>query len=115
PAPEPGPRSAQSREIAVHARNLRRWALPVAATSVAAALVWAAPTSAAGQLTMLGADVSTAQRSQELGARYYDAAGNQRDPLDILRGVGVNYVRLRIWNNPPSGTNTLAKVAAYAQ
>src|SRR5215471_15881044 len=50
-------------------------------------------------LTMLGADVSSVQRALDLGAPYYDASGTKQDPLDILKGVGVNYVRLRIWNN----------------
>src|SRR4051794_27014360 len=64
---------------------------------------------------MLGADVSSVQRSLDLGAAYYDAAGARQNPLDILRGRGVNYVRLRIWNNPPSGYDTKAKVIAYAR
>ncbi|MCC8246148.1 glycoside hydrolase family 53 protein [Saccharothrix luteola] len=71
--------------------------------------------SAAGSLSMLGADVSTAQRALDLGAKYYDAAGTARDPLDILKGAGVNYVRLRVWNNPRSGYNNKAKVLAYAR
>ncbi|MEJ3746297.1 glycosyl hydrolase 53 family protein [Actinomycetes bacterium KLBMP 9797] len=77
-------------------------------------LAVAAPASAA-PLTMLGADVSTLQRANDLGARYYDASGAQRDALDILKGVGVNYVRLRVWNNPASGYNNKAKVLAYAR
>jgi arabinogalactan endo-1,4-beta-galactosidase len=66
-------------------------------------------------MTMLGADVSSVQRALDLGAPYYDAAGTRQDPLDILKGAGVNYVRLRIWNNPVSGYNNKAKVLAYAQ
>ncbi|MFE9746797.1 arabinogalactan endo-beta-1,4-galactanase [Saccharothrix saharensis] len=71
--------------------------------------------SAAGTLSMLGADVSTAQRALELGAKYYDASGVARDPLDILKAAGVNYIRLRVWNNPKSGYNNKAKVLAYAR
>ncbi|WP_308124873.1 glycosyl hydrolase 53 family protein [Streptomyces sp. NEAU-YJ-81] len=71
--------------------------------------------SAANALSMRGADVSTAQRALELGARYYDTNGNAKDPLDILKGAGVNYVRLRVWNNPASGYNNKAKVLAYAK
>src|SRR5881275_2791448 len=56
-----------------------------------------------------------AQRALDLGAKYYDASGTAKDPLDILKGVGVNYVRLRIWNNPASGYNNKAKVLAYAK
>lgn len=92
----------------------------VAVTLAAAAAVVAvgvvAPTSAtaASSLTMLGADVSSLQRSLDLGAKYYDAAGTAQDPLQILKSKGVNYVRLRIWNNPASGYNTKAKVLQQA-
>ncbi|MFE2757807.1 arabinogalactan endo-beta-1,4-galactanase [Actinosynnema sp. NPDC059335] len=71
--------------------------------------------SAAGTLGMLGADVSTAQRALDLGAKFYDGSGVARDPLDILKGVGVNYVRLRVWNNPRSGYNNKDKVLQYAR
>jgi len=72
-------------------------------------------TQQAVSLSMLGADVSTVQRALDLGASYYDAAGAKKDPLDILKGVGVNYVRLRIWNNPASGYNNKTKVLSYAK
>lgn len=71
--------------------------------------------SAASTLSMLGADVSSVQRALELGQKFYNASGTQQDPLDILKGVGVNYIRLRIWNNPGSGYNNKAKVLAYAK
>src|SRR5690349_1273955 len=88
-----------------------------------AALAVALPTAAlavpaqaqAATLSMRGADVSTLQRAADLGAKYYTAAGAAADPLDILKGAGVNYVRLRVWNNPASGYNNPAKVLAYAK
>jgi arabinogalactan endo-1,4-beta-galactosidase len=98
---------------------MHRWktrvALAIAAGALPATLAAAPSASAANSLTMLGADVSTVQRALDLGAAYYDAAGTKRDPLDILQGIGVNYVRLRIWNNPASGYNNKAKVLAYAK
>lgn len=66
-------------------------------------------------MTMLGADVSSVQRALDLGAPYYDASGTKKDPLDILKGAGANYVRLRLWNNPVSGYNNETKVLAYAK
>jgi len=71
--------------------------------------------AATSTLTMLGADVSSVQRALDLGAPYYDASGAKKDPLDILKGIGVNYVRLRLWNNPVSGYNNKTKVLAYAK
>ncbi|NUQ96088.1 MAG: arabinogalactan endo-1,4-beta-galactosidase [Streptomyces sp.] len=90
-------------------------ALTLPATLLTTSASASARVSAANSLSMLGADVSTAQRAQDLGAKYYDASGTARDPLDILKGLGVNYVRLRIWNNPASGYNNEAKVLQYAK
>lgn len=83
--------------------------LSVAPVDPALAVVPAAP------LSMLGADVSSLQRSLDLGAKYYDASGAQQDPLDVLKNAGVNYTRLRIWNNPVSGYNNEATVLKQAQ
>ncbi|MGJ6966717.1 glycoside hydrolase family 53 protein [Streptosporangium sp. G11] len=71
--------------------------------------------AAAATLTMRGVDISSVQRSLDLGATYYNASGTAANPLDILTGAGANYVRLRIWNNPASGYNNKAKVLAYAK
>jgi arabinogalactan endo-1,4-beta-galactosidase len=96
-------------------RTARAGLFLAAAILPATMLTPPAPALAANSLSMLGADVSTAQRALDLGAKYYDASGTARDPLDILKGAGVNYVRLRIWNNPASGYNNKAKVLAYAK
>lgn len=101
----PGPGRMRTLEVAL-----------LAVIALAAALLTVpAKASAANALSMRGADVSTAQRALDLGATYYDANGNAADPLDILKGAGVNYVRLRLWNNPASGYNNKAKVLAYAR
>ena len=89
-------------------------AVTVAVLAITAALA-ATPAQAAGTLTMRGADVSSLQRSLDLGAKYYNAAGSQQDPLDILKSAGANYMRLRIWNNPASGYNNKAKVLQQAR
>jgi arabinogalactan endo-1,4-beta-galactosidase len=72
-------------------------------------------TQEAAAMTMLGADMSSVQRTLDLGKRFYDAAGVQRDPLDIIKGIGANYVRLRVWVNPASGYNNKSKVITYAK
>ncbi|GAA2358792.1 glycoside hydrolase family 53 protein [Dactylosporangium salmoneum] len=94
----------------------RRVAAIIGAAAIGAALAVAnAAPAGAATITMRGADVSSLQRSLDLGAKYYNASGTAADPLDILKGVGVNYVRLRIWNNPASGYNNLAKVLVQAK
>jgi arabinogalactan endo-1,4-beta-galactosidase len=75
----------------------------------------ATPAHAASSLSMLGADVSSLQRAEDLGAKYYYANGTQGDPLQILKDNGVNYIRLRIWVNPASGYNNETKVLAFAK
>ncbi len=73
------------------------------------------PAMAASKLTMLGADVSSLQHGEDLGAKYYYANGTQGDPLQILKDNGVNYIRLRIWVNPKSGYNNETKVLQFAK
>jgi len=114
------PISIKGDRMTTHGRGRTAIGAPfMVAVAVLATLITVTPTGSAASsvssLSMLGADVSTGQRALDLGAEYVDANGNRADPLDILRGVGVNYVRLRIWNNPASGYNNKAKVLAYAR
>jgi len=48
---------------------------------------------------ILGADVSMLSQIELSGGRFYDY-GVERDCLEILRDHGVNWIRLRIWNDP---------------
>ncbi len=50
---------------------------------------------------ILGIDVSTYLEELEHGARYRDG-GCQIDPLDAFRENGVDYMRIRVWNDPKS-------------
>lgn len=92
-----------------------RAVLTAVALAVPAVLVAAPGAHAAATLSMRGADISSLQRSEDLGAKYYNAAGAAADARDILKSAGVNYMRLRIWNNPVSGYNNKAKVLAEAR
>ncbi len=47
----------------------------------------------------LGIDVSTYLEELEHGARYFKD-GIEIDPLDVFRDNGVEWVRIRLWNNP---------------
>ncbi|SFE77458.1 Arabinogalactan endo-1,4-beta-galactosidase [Paenibacillus algorifonticola] len=47
-----------------------------------------------------GVDISTLTAIEDNGGKYYDSNGVERDLLDILKDRGVNYVRLRVWNDP---------------
>lgn len=47
-----------------------------------------------------GADVSSLQAVENYGGKFYDFNGKEKDALKILKENGVNYLRLRIWNEP---------------
>lgn len=46
-----------------------------------------------------GADVSIMPELERNGAKFYDN-GIEQDGLTILKNHGVNWIRVRIWNNP---------------
>ena len=49
---------------------------------------------------ILGCDVSSLLAEEASGVKYYDESGNETDMLKTLAANGVNYVRVRIWNDP---------------
>jgi len=71
--------------------------------------------AAPAALPIRGADISSLQRAEELGAKYFDENGRQGDALQILQDHGVNAIRLRVWVNPANGCHTAARVAAFAR
>jgi arabinogalactan endo-1,4-beta-galactosidase len=54
-------------------------------------------------LSVLGADISSLNKSEDLGGVYRDAGGTEGDALLILREHGMNYARLRVWVDPADG------------
>lgn len=61
-----------------------------------------------------GADVSWLTEMEASGKKFYDASGKAGDCLSILKGLGVNAVRLRVWVNPADGWCNKADVVAKA-
>ncbi|GEN95744.1 glycoside hydrolase family 53 protein [Pediococcus ethanolidurans] len=47
-----------------------------------------------------GVDISSLQAELNAGVQFYDYDGKKQDILQTLEDSGVNYVRLRIWNDP---------------
>ncbi|MBE5890326.1 MAG: glycosyl hydrolase family 53 [Lachnospiraceae bacterium] len=47
-----------------------------------------------------GMDVSSVISEEAAGVKYYDEDGKEQDVFQILADSGVNYARIRIWNNP---------------
>ncbi len=54
-------------------------------------------------LSILGADISSLKKSEDLGGIYKDVSGTPTDALQILKDQGLNYARLRVWVNPADG------------
>ncbi len=54
-------------------------------------------------LSILGADISSLHKSEDMGGIYRDADGTEGDALEILRRHGLNYARLRVWVDPADG------------
>ena len=73
-----------------------------------------------------GVDVSSYVSLKNSGVKYYDFAGNELDDqgfFNLLAESGINYVRIRVWNNPydanangyGGGNNDLATAVRIGQ
>ena len=47
-----------------------------------------------------GMDASEVLSLENSGVKYYDYDGNEQDIFKTLADSGVNYIRLRVWNDP---------------
>jgi arabinogalactan endo-1,4-beta-galactosidase len=61
-----------------------------------------------------GADLSFTPQELAAGATFSDE-GRPGTPVTIMRSVGANYVRMRLWVDPPPGYNDLASDLALAR
>ncbi len=52
-----------------------------------------------------GVDVSTVLSLEESGVVFRDFSGQPADLFDVLAEAGVNWVRVRVWNQPYSSTD----------
>lgn len=52
-----------------------------------------------------GADVSWLTEMEQNGKKFYDANGKATECMALLRDLGTNSVRLRVWVNPDGGWN----------
>ena len=47
-----------------------------------------------------GMDISSYLALKKAGLKYYDYEGNETPLLKVLHDNGINYIRIRIWNDP---------------
>ena len=61
-----------------------------------------------------GADISWITEMEAAGKKFYNSSGTETEILQLLKGIGMNTVRLRVWVNPANGYNNQADVVAKA-
>lgn len=49
---------------------------------------------------ILGMDASCVPALEASGVKYYDHDGTEKDVYEILSENGINYIRVRVWNDP---------------
>lgn len=49
---------------------------------------------------IMGMDASCVPALEACGVKYYDFDGNEKDVFQILSENGINYIRVRVWNDP---------------
>ena len=52
-----------------------------------------------------GADISWVTELESKGCKFYNAAGQERELTALMKELGCNAVRLRVWVNPDGGWN----------
>ena len=66
------------------------------------------------KLSILGADISSLKKSEDLGGVYKYSDGTEADALQILTDQGLNYARLRVWVDPADGYHGKAELLEMA-
>ena len=61
-----------------------------------------------------GADVSWVTQMEASGKKFYNSAGTQMECLALLKSLGINSIRLRVWVNPTDGWCNMQDVLSKA-
>ena len=54
---------------------------------------------------IFGVDASSVIALENSGVKYYDYEGNEKDVFETLSKSNINYIRVRVWNNPFDSNN----------
>ncbi|MBQ6806031.1 MAG: glycosyl hydrolase 53 family protein [Lachnospiraceae bacterium] len=84
-------------EIAPEEINVVAYALP---TEAEEAEVYVDPIENLSEDFIRGVDISSILVEEASGVVYYNEAGEEQDIFQTLAENGVNYVRVRVWNDP---------------
>ena len=72
------------------------------------------PTPGGGALVK-GADISSVTEMESKGYKFYNKAGQERDLFALMKEIGFDAVRLRVWVSPTGGWNGRDDVVAKAK
>ncbi|HRG92278.1 MAG TPA: glycosyl hydrolase 53 family protein, partial [Chitinophagaceae bacterium] len=61
-----------------------------------------------------GADISWLTEMEASGKLFYNSSGTQKECLQLMKDLGMNSIRLRVWVDPAGGWNNSADVVAKA-
>jgi arabinogalactan endo-1,4-beta-galactosidase len=61
-----------------------------------------------------GADISWLTQMEASGMKFYNSSGTEEDCMKILKDLGMNSIRLRVWVHPTDGWCNTADVVAKA-
>jgi arabinogalactan endo-1,4-beta-galactosidase len=61
-----------------------------------------------------GADISWLTQMESTGRKFYNAAGTETECMALMKSLGMNTIRLRVWVNPSPSWNNTADVVAKA-
>ncbi|MDH7460851.1 glycosyl hydrolase 53 family protein [Chitinophagaceae bacterium 26-R-25] len=61
-----------------------------------------------------GADASWVTEMEASGRKFYNSAGTQMECMALLKSLGMNTIRLRVWVNPTPSWNNAADVVVKA-
>jgi arabinogalactan endo-1,4-beta-galactosidase len=61
-----------------------------------------------------GADISWVTKMESEGIKFYNAAGEETECTALMKQIGMNSIRLRVWVDPEEGWNGKGDVVAKA-
>ena len=61
-----------------------------------------------------GADISWITEMEAAGLKFYNATGAAQEGMALMKSLGMNTIRLRVWVNPSPSWNNTADVVAKA-
>ena len=61
-----------------------------------------------------GADIGWITEMEAAGKKFYNAAGVETEGIALMKSLGMNTIRLRVWVNPTPSWNNAADVVAKA-